>query len=600
MKIVKNNLYMLSMLWKAAPVRVLLEIIIFTLNRMESIVFSVFLMRMIMKAIENSLTMAQVFPVIFILLIYEIIVAAYGGWFFNVYMPKSDVVIQEYFLSKVYEKAVECDLECYENPDFYNKYTRANSELLMRGGMVLENIANAVSSITGMVICTVIIMHWEPIVVPIVIFCGICAMLIDKKRSAKGYDAQKKATPDNRAFDYVKRTLYLSDYAKEMRIGNMYFPLMTYFENSLKSMLKIFHKEYSIIGLLRCVREIFMSLGTFLGVQGIILYRYITYHAYNLSDFVTIINAANTLIGRIYSFTWVTSEFMDNGLYAENIREFLEYKPKIKEDENGLDIKNRQNSLTLKNVSFRYSEQKADVLKNINIDIPHGSKIAFVGHNGAGKSTLVKLLMRLYDVSDGEILLDGENIKKYKLSKYRKIFSTVFQDFKIFAASITENILLHPAENENDENTALQAAKDSGLYRKVSGMKNGMDTLLTKEFDDNGVLMSGGEFQKIAVSRVFADKSSTIAILDEPSSALDPISEYEIFENMMKACGDKTIIFISHRMSTAVLADRIYMLENGSVIEEGSHKELMERNGKYAEMFRMQSEKYQGGEEEDE
>jgi ATP-binding cassette subfamily B protein len=199
--------------------------------------------------------------------------------------------------------------------------------------------------------------------------------------------------------------------------------------------------------------------------------------------------------------------------------------------------------------------------------------------------------MRLYDVTEGEIQLDNVNIKKYKLSAYRAIFGTIFQDFKIFATTITENILLHPPKSEVDVERAENAVKASGLYNKISKLDKGMDSLLTKEFDQKGILMSGGEFQKIAIARVFAKKSS-IAILDEPSSALDPISEYEMFENMMKACENKTVIFVSHRLSSAILADKIYMLENGRIIEEGSHQELMNLDGKYAEMFRMQAEKY--------
>ncbi len=247
--------------------------------------------------------------------------------------------------------------------------------------------------------------------------------------------------------------------------------------------------------------------------------------------------------------------------------------------------------LTLKNVSFTYEGQTKPVLKNISLDIPAGQKVAFVGHNGAGKSTLVKLIMRLYDVTEGEILLDGVNIKDYKLSEYRHRFGTIFQDFKIFAADIEENVLLHPAENEKDSEIAQNAIKASGLWDKVEGLEKGMKTQLTREFDDEGTILSGGEFQKIAVARVFA-KQSSIAILDEPSSALDPISEYEMFENMMTACKDKTVMFISHRLSSAVNADIIYLLEQGEIAEQGTHSELMNKGGKYAQMFEMQSKQY--------
>ena len=285
------------------------------------------------------------------------------------------------------------------------------------------------------------------------------------------------------------------------------------------------------------------------------------------------------------------SEFIENGLYVENLKTFFDYESKITENENGIVPENKPHRLMLKNVSFTYEGQKKPVLKNISLDIPEGQKVAFVGHNGAGKSTLVKLLMRLYDVTEGEILLDGINIKDYKLSDYRHSFGTIFQDFKIFATDIEENVLLHPAENDADRELAYNAVVDSGLKNKLDTLEKGMKTQLTREFDDEGTILSGGEFQKIAVARVFA-KQSSIAILDEPSSALDPISEYEMFENMMKACADKTVMFISHRLSSAVMADKIYLLEQGEIIEQGTHAELMAQNGKYAEMFNMQAEQY--------
>lgn len=288
---------------------------------------------------------------------------------------------------------------------------------------------------------------------------------------------------------------------------------------------------------------------------------------------------------------WAGARLNENGVFIENFREFLAYQPKMTEKEDGMIPKNGAHDLELKEVSFSYEGSKNPVLQHINIKIPAGQKIALVGHNGAGKSTLVKILMRLYDASEGEVLLDGVNIKEYRAKEYRSLFGTIFQDFKVFAATVTENVLLRPVREKGDQEKAKEALKESGIYEKIQHLPRGMNSILTKEFDEDGILMSGGESQKLAIARVFA-KDSSIAILDEPSSALDPISEYEVFENMMKACKGKTVIFVSHRLSSATLADRVYLLENGMIIEEGSHQELMKQHGKYAEMFLKQAEKY--------
>jgi len=594
LRAIKNNFYMVKLLWKACPSRVILNIVQFLIWRLGELIYSIAILRFIVKSIENGTDFKTVLLFLVGILVFAVITNAFSCWFEEKYVPETNVMMQEYLLTMVYNQAVSCDLSCYENPEFYDKYTRANNEILDRGIMILDSVSNMLTILVSVILCVFIIARWEIIVIPIVIACSGISTLIDKKRTDLKYTSMVKTTPYNRQREYVKRTVYLQDYAKEMRLGNIFFPLLEHFDTAVKRSLEITHHYYGMEAWLRFVREIFMSFGTFLAVQGMIIYRYMIYHAYNLSDVVTIINAASTLQNRFYSFSWNMSDFLENGLYVENIKEFLEYKPKIVENENGKVPKKSDNHLVLKNVSFIYEGQKKPVLKNISIDIPPKTKIALVGHNGAGKSTLVKLLMRLYDVTDGEILLDGTNIKEYRLSEYRKRFGTIFQDFKIFATSIIENILLRPPENSNDMEIAKNALIASGLYDKISMLENGMNTQLTKEFDDNGLLMSGGEFQKIAVARVFARESS-IAILDEPSSALDPVSEYEMFNNMMKVCKDKTVIFISHRLSSAIMADKIYLLENGEIIEQGSHEELMKKGGKYAEMFLKQSEKYTNG-----
>ena len=239
---------------------------------------------------------------------------------------------------------------------------------------------------------------------------------------------------------------------------------------------------------------------------------------------------------------------------------------------------------------FPIMKKSGEILKNISINIRPYEKIAFVGYNGAGKTTLTKLLMRLYDVSKGEILLNNVNIKNYELESYRNSFGTVFQDYQIFAANIAENVIMDEVTN-NEKDIISNALENSGFADKLNSYKNGIYTPLTREFEETGVNISGGEAQKIAIARVFA-KPCQIIILDEPSSALDPISEYNLNQTMLEAAANKTVIFISHRLSSARMADRIYMLEKGEVIEQGSHEELMNFAGKYAEMFNLQAEKY--------
>ena len=208
--------------------------------------------------------------------------------------------------------------------------------------------------------------------------------------------------------------------------------------------------------------------------------------------------------------------------------------------------------------------------------------------------------MRLYDVTEGGIALNGHNIKEYAVWDYRELFATVFQDFKLLSASVAENVLMREVADEQgeippeDREKVIAALKNSGVYERIMQLEKGIETTLSREFDEKGTILSGGEAQKVAIARVFA-KNCKMVILDEPSSALDPISEYNINHSMLEAAKDKTVVFVSHRLSTTRIADRIIMFENGEIIEEGSHDELMRRNGKYAEMFLLQAEKYREG-----
>lgn len=231
-------------------------------------------------------------------------------------------------------------------------------------------------------------------------------------------------------------------------------------------------------------------------------------------------------------------------------------------------------------------------MKNINFSIHPGEKIAIVGYNGAGKTTLTKLLMRLYDVTDGEIWLDSINIKEYSIKDYRDYFGAVFQDYKLFAGTVSENVMMDIVK-KSDVPIVLDSLNQSGFSEKLNSFPQKEETMLTREFDKKGTGLSGGEAQKVAIARVFA-KNCKIVVLDEPSSALDPISEYNLYHSMLNAAKEKSVVFVSHRLSTTRIADKIYMFEKGEIIERGSHDELMELNGKYAQMFNLQAEKYIG------
>ena len=302
-------------------------------------------------------------------------------------------------------------------------------------------------------------------------------------------------------------------------------------------------------------------------------------------DFVATFNGAHAVAMSFQFLTiWALARFSEQGKMIDKYREFLNADFKIKNG--GKQAKKTEpKEINIKNLSFTYPNNDKPTLEDINLTIKPYEKIALVGYNGAGKTTLTNLLLRLYDATEGEILIDGEDIRNVTAESHRDRFAAVFQDFQIFSCSLGENVAL---DINPDEERVWDALKHSGFNKEL---KNGINSELLREFDDDGVMLSGGEAQKTAIARAFY-KDCPYVILDEPSANLDPVAEYNLNQAMIEAADHKTVIFISHRLSTTVNADRIYVMENGRIIESGSHQELMELNGTYAYMFNLQAEKY--------
>ncbi len=484
--------------------------------------------------------------------------------------------------NKIFKKAAEVDISCYEDPVFYDKYQRA-SEILTGG--YFSAYAYAVSSVISnfiafiSVISIVASIHFTYLLflLPIAF-----VFLIEVAKSKVVYKRDFSMTTNNRIKAYTQRIVFLRDYAKDIRTSNIFSVIIGRFNKAVQSNIEIL-KSYGVkLFLFSMISSLFGEFIPIIGTYAFAGYQFIYTSALSVSGFSVVLSS-------IYSVR-STTEMMANEfaeLYFQNLREFFEYESKVVSGEKE---PGEFESLEFKNVYFKYPSAEKYSLQNVNLKIEKGQTVAVVGVNGAGKTTFVKLLLRFYDVTSGEILYNGINIKEYKLESLRLKFATVFQDYKTFALSVNENIMCRNCSKE-DKLTAEKALKQSGVYDKIQTLKNGADTVLTREFDENGAGLSGGEAQKTAVARMFASDFD-VAILDEPSSALDPIAEYKMYENLIHATRNKTVIYISHRLSSAVLSDNIFVLGKGPVLETGSHSRLMANNGEYAKMFALQASSY--------
>lgn len=589
-RMIQNNLYLLKLIKSGSPGRIIFNLFVVLIKSISTFLFDAYMIRYIINGIQTGKAFFEIIIFMLCIAIYHIFVCFIENYFNEIYAPISDRKIFGYIQKKVFAQAASVDLACYEDPDFYDKYVKAISETSQRAKEVLASLGNIIGYIFTVCAMSVLIFIIDPILIVFALIPFLVSIIFGKRMNKIRYQYNMEIQEKSRKKDYISRVFYLSDYAKEIRLTTIHTVLLSKFSDAIRDLKTIIKKYGFKIGALD---YIFMATNDIVVYLGAILYasfQTLVNKTMLLGDCIVIVNTINSIAWSLRSIADIYMKFNNHALYIDNLRYFLEYQPQIPENKTGLEVP-KDCTFKFENVSFTYKGQLTPVLRNINLEIKPSEKIALVGHNGAGKTTLIKLLMRLYDPSEGRITLNDIPISEYKLEPYRELFGTVFQDYKIFSLSVTDNILLKDNITQNDNNIAINAMKNSGIYEKIASLQNAERTILTREFDEKGAILSGGEYQKIAIARVFA-KPCKIVILDEPSSALDPISEYEMYHTMINACKRKSTVFISHRLSSAVLADQIYLIENGEMIERGSHFKLLEKKGKYHEMWEKQAEKY--------
>ena len=530
------------------------------------------------------------------LLFWILLVAGYNAsfelfnkWRLEVYIPRVQLILHEGIQNELYKKARELDQSCYDDPEFYNDFIWAIRESDNRTVQIMENFSIFINRIVSSAVIFGLLASMDWVVAVLLLISVSLGFVVKNKLNKIHYDKNLEMNPINRKLGYIGRVFYLQDYSKELRQGGIAEHLRNDYKTTTDAKIACIKKYMGKIFGFSLISAMLTNVLPSAGVTSYLIVRYILDPTLSLGSFSASITASFKLYWTISDIGNYLNMFNEHSLYVERVKKFIEYEPKIKGEETEIP---EFESLTVKNVDFVYPFTKDDkkTLQDLNFEIRKGEKVAFVGYNGAGKTTLIKLLMRLYDPTSGEILYNGRNINEFAPEKYREHIGAIFQDYKVFAATIAENVM-GGEYTDADEDTVMSALRASSFEEKLQQLPNGIHSQLTTEFSKEGVGLSGGESQKIAIARVFA-RPFELIIMDEPSSSLDPIAEYELNQSILKNAEGRTVIFISHRLSTTKMADKIYMFDSGKIVESGSHDELMLLDGKYAEMYRVQAKKY--------
>jgi ATP-binding cassette subfamily B protein len=586
-----NVIYMLHLAFELHPSRVALQFLRQSIRYGIWIFFSVIFTRYLLQSIQANTPVNDIFTWLGLSMAVLALLTTFVSWYDAKYLPLSNLQMSAALAERLFAQAVRVDLACYEDEEFFNRYTLALKEAETRLPEYLTQLTGSITAGIAATIVMVTLAQINPWMLCFLLFPLIGNFVFGRWLNDLRFRRDIESTKARRRIAYVNRVLYLPDYAKEIRLSHVMRLLLHHLESGYSSLFITFDRYKA-----RAVSAnfLFAAFTFLLAFQASFLYGAwlaIVKKSIDIGTFAVLASATVSASWMLLQLSEQLINLFKNTLYIENLRSFLEYEPQIADTSGVITAPRPLQSLEFRHAGFTYRGQTKPVLQDISFSIHHGEKIAIVGHNGAGKTSLVKLMMRLYEPDAGQVLYNGRALKEFNLHSYRSLFGTAFQDYRIFSMTVAENVLLRAPENEADYARVRQALAYSGILDKALGLPKGLDTILTREFADDGAQLSGGELQKIAIARAFATDFE-LAILDEPSSALDPVSEYRLYETIKQVCRDRTVIFISHRLSSATLADRILMLEQGRIIEMGSHQELMDRNGAYARMFAMQAEHY--------
>lgn len=587
--IFRNYKFMLEAICRASASRIWLNILFTVINDLFSIFYNVFFFAYFMEAVEKGESILELSKVLMVFILMNIVFEILNSYYHQAYIPQNDVKLSLFLKNMIYQKIITVDIECFDNPEYYDNVTFVLNDLFNRVCSILNNLAQFISHLCCVIVLIGYFAQIDFVIVLISLIFVLTGLFFEPVMNKYRYCYTRESLKYQRKYDYVKRISIQAECAQELRTTNVKNVLNKMLDEAFGGLKTLLKKHYRKITMLDSI-QVFCGFGIVSCITTLIsIHRIVVDKTVTIAMFLP-------LMGAIAQFTWRASSviscftgILNDNIYLNKWNEFYRYEAKVvSRKEEPVDAV--FNGIKINHLYFKYNENDHDTLQDICMEIRPKQKIALVGYNGAGKSTLINLILRLYDPDQGSITYNDRNIRDYNVKTYRSKYGIVFQDINVYAATVSQNIAMDTKVYAEEE---MRKVMDSlHLKEKIDNYEGGFNTQLTHELSDAGEMLSIGQCQCLALARIFINRSKQLYILDEPTSALDPIAEEEIFQAINSYLADKTVIYISHRFSASKIADKIYFMEKGQIVEQGTHEELILQGGKYADMFHLQAKYY--------
>lgn len=591
--IMKTIKFMFLVAWKERPSLYFVYAMLFVarlIGKFQFVVLPKFLIDELMLILDGGAAAEHIRTIVFyvVLICGSNLLASVMNNVANQWKSVLEEWFNEYFETMLAGHTMKMDYEYTEDPEALDQLNRAKEGIgWYSGGVVgiLNSVYDMISHVTVLFGVTAIITLTCPLLLPVQFIGLLLISLFNSKKNKVDIERYSQFANVNRVFWYYLFQLADFSYGKEIRLYDSADMMLCKTAERGEYLVRISGNAANR------QRTCLWGMDIVNAARDGISYFYIGLLALKkvitVGDFSMCVTSASELYQGMYGIIRSWQEISKRCVYACQFLKLLDYPEALSKGDKK--VIGEKHQIEFSHVSFKYPRSEEYVLRDINIKITSGEHLSVVGLNGAGKTTFIKLLCRLYDVTEGEIRIDGINIKEYSEEEYRKLFAVVFQDFTLFAFSLKDNIAFHDDAKDEDINRVLEL---SGFYEDVKNLPEGLDTILYKSFDEHGTELSGGQQQKTAIARALY-KSAPIVILDEPTAALDPVAEYDIYRRFDTLVGNRTAIYISHRLSSCKFCDKIAVFADKSIKEYGTHDELVNlKNGIYAELFAAQAQYY--------